>query len=329
MNVINRLFKPYTQRNGISRILALSLLLVMLSCSNSGTNKNNEVKTVQDTATVGIDYLLPTPEELISNLADNNFIFQDKNLINIQISSNANLTRYKALYFGVTYSDFLYLSYFNKGYKALNYLKALKKLSTELGITSRLNDEYLARMENNLTNVDSLKIISIELSIEVFKNIEYLGGKELYAQIGIGTIVEALFLATQSIDKIEGHEQLVSRVVEMGQFFDNYMENYAQYKPKDEAADQLFKDLNSVKNGFYKLNVNTQKLEVEKSSVKDSMAHLTFVKKINKEAAINNDKFLELKHQIEQVRANIIGQKILVLATIACLFHKIEKAGLT
>lgn len=309
MIVINRLLKAYAQRNCISPIMGISLLLVMLGCSNRETNKNNKVDTVKDTATVGIDYLLPTPEELISNLADNNFIFQDRNLINIQILNKATLTRYKALYFGVTYSDFLYLSYFNKGYKALNYLNALKKLSSEMGITSRLNDEYLARMEKNLTNVDSLKIISIELSIEVFKNIETLGGKELYAQIGIGTIVEALFLSTQSIDKVEGNEQLVSRVVEMGLFFDNYMENYAQYKPKDEAADQLFKDLNSIKNGFYELNVNAQNLEMEKSMVKDSMAHLTFIKKVNKEAAINNDKFLKLKHQIEHVRANIIEQK--------------------
>jgi hypothetical protein len=281
----------------------------MLGCNNSETNKGSSLTIEEDSTTVGIDYLLPTPEELISDLADNNFTFQDKNLVNLQVINKATLTRYKALYFGVTYSDFLYLSYFNKGYKALNYLNALKKLSTELGITSRLNDQYLARMEKNLTNIDSLKIISIELSIEVFKNIETLGGKELYAQIGVGTIVEALFLATQSIDKIEGNEQLVSRVVEMGLFFDNYIENYAQYKPNDEPSDSLLNDLNSIKRGFYELNKDAQALEVEKKTIKDSIAYLTFAKKANKEGITNNEKFLVLKRQIEHVRASIIEQK--------------------
>jgi len=307
--IINSSFKSFAFRISNSKILGISLLMVMLGCSNSETNKGGSLTIAKDTTTVGIDYLLPTPEELISDLADNNFTFQDKNLVNLQVINKATLTRYKALYFGVTYSDFLYLSYFNKGYKALNYLNALKKLSTELGITSRLNDQYLARMEKNLTNIDSLKIISIELSIEVFKNIETLGGKELYAQIGVGTIIEALFLATQSIDKMEGNEQLVSRVVEMGLFFDNYTENYAQYRPNDESSSSLLSDLNSIKQGFYELNKNAQALEVEKKTIKDSIAYLTFTKKANKEEITNNDKFLILKQQIERVRTSIIEQK--------------------
>lgn len=307
--MINSSLKSFALRICRSQILGISLLMVMLGCSSSETNKGSSITIEEDSITVGIDYLLPTPEELISDLADNNFTFQDKNLVNLQVINKATLTRYKALYFGVTYSDFLYLSYFNKGYKALNYLNALKKLSTELGITSRLNDQYLARMEKNLTNIDSLKIISIELSIEVFKNIETLGGKELYAQIGVGTIVEALFLATQSIDKIEGNEQLVSRVVEMGLFFDNYIENYAQYKPNDEPSDSLLNDLNSIKRGFYELNKDAQALEVEKKTIKDSIAYLTFAKKANKEGITNNEKFLVLKRQIEHVRASIIEQK--------------------
>lgn len=309
MFIINSSLKSFALRICRSRILGISLLIVMLGCNNSETNKGSSLTIEEDSTMVGIDYLLPTPEELISDLAENNFAFQDKNLVNLQVINKATLTRYKALYFGVTYSDFLYLSYFNKGYKALNYLNALKKLSTELGITSRLNDQYLARMEKNLTNIDSLKIISIELSIEVFKNIETLGGKELYAQIGVGTIVEALFLATQSIDKIEGNEQLVSRVVEMGLFFDNYIENYAQYKPNDEPSDSLLNDLNIIKRGFYELNKDAQALEVEKKTIKDSIAYLTFAKKANKDEITNNEKFLVLKHQIERVRASIIEQK--------------------
>ncbi len=289
--------------------MGISLLMVILGCSSSETNKGSSLTIEEDSTTVGIDYLLPTPEELISDLAENNFAFQDKNLVNLQVINKATLTRYKALYFGVTYSDFLYLSYFNKGYKALNYLNALKKLSTELGITSRLNEEYLARMEKNLTNIDSLKIISIELSIEVFKNIETLGGKELYAQIGVGTIVEALFLATQSIENIEGNEQLVSRVVEMGLFFDNYIENYAQYKPNDEPSDSLLNDLNIIKRGFYELNKDAQGLAVQKKTIKDSIAYITFARKAKKDQATNNERFLVLKHQIERVRASIIEQR--------------------
>jgi len=309
MFIINSSLKSFALRICRSRILGISLLIVMLGCNNSETNKGSSLTIEEDSTTVGIDYLLPTPEELISDLAENNFAFQDKNLVNLQVINKATLTRYKALYFGVTYSDFLYLSYFNKGYKALNYLNALKKLSTELGITSRLNEEYLARMEKNLTNIDSLKIISIELSIEVFKNIETLGGKELYAQIGVGTIVEALFLATQSIDKIEGNEQLVSRVVEMGLFFDNYIENYAQYKPNDEPSDSLLNDLNIIKRGFYELNKDAQGLAVEKKTIKDSIAYITFARKAKKDQATNNERFLVLKHQIERVRASIIEQR--------------------
>ena len=306
---INSFFEHNKSRKNIGRILALSMLVVMYSCGGSGADKKDTDIAAEDTMTVGMDYLLPTPEELISQLADNNFVFNDKSLLDLKRIDKITLTRYKALYFGITYSDFLYLSYFNKGYKALDYLNALKKLSTSLGITNKLNDEYLTRMEKNLTNVDSLKIISIELSIEVFKNIETLGGKELYAQIGIGTIIEALYLATQSIDKVEGNEQLIARVVEMGLFFDNYMENYAQYRPKDTAGAQLLNDLNTIKDGFFALNEDTKELVVEKKTIKDSVAHLTFSKSESNKTKLNNEKFFGLKRQIEHVRTNIFEQK--------------------
>ncbi len=306
---INSFFSINEFRKNIVRVLALSMLVVTYSCGGPSANKNSADDMANDSITAGMDYLLPTPEELISNLADNNFTFNDKNLLDIKSIDKITLTRYRALYFGITYSDFLYLSYFNKGYKALDYLNALKKLSTDLGITNNLNEEYLNRMEKNLTNVDSLKIISIELSIEVFKNIETLGGKELYAQIGIGTIIEALYLATQSIETVDGNEELVARVVEMGLFFDNYMENYAQYKPKDDAANQLLTDLNAIKDGFYALNEDAKELVVEKKTIKDSVALLTFSKSESQKTKLNNEKFVGLKRQIEHVRTLIFEQK--------------------
>ena len=280
-------------------ILGLIVFVAMVGCG--GTDKQDSSIVGEDTSTVGLDYLLPTPEELISHLADNNLTFKNKQFINLQKCSSVSLPRYKAIYFGITYSDFLYLSYFNQGSRALDYLNALKKLSTELGITNKLNNDYFARMESNLANVDSLKIISLELSIEVFKNIETIGGKELYTQIGIGTIIEALYLATQSIEKVDGNEKLVARVVEMGLFFDNYMENYTQHRADDEVSTKLLDDLNSIKDGFYALNEDTKKHEPTK--------HLAVNKNKQRDTRTNNEKYHGLKRQVELVRENIFEQK--------------------
>jgi len=293
--------------------LGLGISFFMGGCQGCSTTSSSgatdTVAQVQDTTTVGIDYLLPTPEELISSLADNNFGYKDTQLLDLKMVDKVTLTRYKALYFGVAYTDFLYLSYFNKGYKALDYLKALKKLATELGISNQMNQNYLDRMEKNLTNVDSLKIISIEMSIEVFKNIETLGGQELFSEVGVGTIVEALYLASISIDDVNKQQALVKQVVDMGLFFDNYRENFAQYSPKDSASAKMMRDLNTIKDGFYSLNENNNSLSVVKKTVTDSTATIILKEEGEKQSRYSTEKFLLLKKQIQEIRQNIFSQK--------------------
>jgi|GEM_PF-1481869 len=302
----------------ISRLRAFGFIgfglwasLLIVGCQGNSSTSGGNTDTValnQDTTTVGIDYLLPTPEELISSLADNDFGYKEAQLLDLKIVDKVTLTRYKALYFGVAYTDFLYLSYFNKGYKALDYLKALKKLATELGISSQMNKDYLDRMEKNLTNVDSLKIISIEMSIEVFKNIETLGGQELFSEVGVGTIVEALYLASISIDDVNKQQNLVKQVVDMGLFFDNYRENFAQYSPKDPASAKLMTDLNAIKDGFYSLNENVESIKVVKRIISDSTANLILKEQGGKNGKYNVEKFLQLKKQIQEIRQNIFNQ---------------------
>ncbi len=293
---------------GIGLLILFGMVGCQGSSSTSGSGATDTVAQVQDTATVGMDYLLPTPEELISSLSDNNFDYKDVPLLDLKIVDKVTLTRYKALYFGIAYADFLYLSYFNKGYKALDYLKVLKTLATELGISNKMNDDYLGRMEKNLTNVDSLKNISIEMSVEVFKNIETLGGQELFSEVGVGTIVEALYLASVSIDDVNKQQELVKQVVDMGLFFDNYRENFAQYSPKDQASIKLMHDLNVIKDGFYSLNNDVEGISVVKRTISDSTAMLTLQEKGAKSTKYSAEKFLQLKKQIQQIRQNIFSQ---------------------
>ena len=282
-------------------ILGLISLVAVAGCSRNGAAEQASCAAEKGTSTHGIDYLLPTPEELISHLGNNNVTLKNEQFIDLQKCCSVTQPSYKAIYFGITYSDFLYLSYFSQSSQALDYLNALKRLSNELGITNRLNNGYFTRMESNLTNVDSLKTISLELSIEVFKNIETMGGKELYTKIGIGTTIEALYLATQSVENIDGNEKLIARIVEMGLFFDHYMENYKQQKDDNEASAELLDDLNAIKDGFYALNEGAKKHEPTR--------HLPVNKSRQLDPRTNNEKYLGLKRQVELIRENIFEQK--------------------
>ena len=73
-------------------------------------------------------------------------------------------------------------------------------------------------MEANYANLDSLKEISIELSYEVFNSLDQTDNNMLFSIIGMGSIIESLYLTSNSITDVKTQTRLVSSVYDIGEY---------------------------------------------------------------------------------------------------------------
>ena len=117
-------------------------------------------------------------------------------------NSNENVDNYfmqkeKALNLGVYGADLSYASTYNMKQETMLYLKASKRLTDEMEISTAFNTNYVERIESNIENGDSL--ISI-ISDSFYDTYDYLIANEkdkLAILVMAGSWIEGLYITSQ------------------------------------------------------------------------------------------------------------------------------------
>ncbi len=110
---------------------------------------------------------------------------------------NYFMQKEKALNLGVYGADLSYASTYNMKQETMLYLKASKRLTDEMEISTAFNTNYVERIENSLENGDSL--ISI-ISDSFYDTYDYLISNEkdkLAILVMAGSWIEGLYITTQ------------------------------------------------------------------------------------------------------------------------------------
>ncbi len=292
----------------LSLILISILIIAISGCKNDTKKKEASIET-QKSDSVNrqrIDYLLPSPQELMSFVKDEGLVYKENLVYNLEDIEKINLFRNQALYFGVYFCDFYYLSVFEKNTQSLKYLATLRQLSVKLGIDNLFKETFFKRMEANYANLDSLKEISIELSFDVFNSLEQTDNQMLFSIIGIGSIVESLYLTSTSITDFNKQASIVSSVYDIGEFYENFFSSFLVFCSDNPSLKPLLDDLTIIRELLHK-NKDLQEKGIALKKVNSSGVNISLNEK--KKGSIKEADFNELRDKVLSVRSKIVNQQ--------------------
>lgn len=161
----------------------------------------------------------------------------------------------KALNLGVYAVDLSYAKYFDQFDPAGKYLNAMHKLSTDLGIP---DDKFMLskkRIENDITNKDSLVRIANELYSVTEQYLKENERESAAAFIVAGGWTEAMYIATNLVTKNEKDIELIERIAEQKQSLENLIALLKKYE-KEIAVKEFLSKLFDLRTSFAKLEVN-------------------------------------------------------------------------
>lgn len=181
----------------ITHLPSVLLLLLIASCGSSDPTSDSPKTLVigdGEEAPIAVLHQMPTPNELfvqvrsLSGEADRRFLNPA-----LQADRYATLSS-RALNFGVYSTDLVYASSFGLNVEVARYYLATKKLAAALGLNDVFTDAEFIRLEANLTQGDSLEVISNEVYMRAYEKLEEADMGPVLTMVLIGGWVESMHL---------------------------------------------------------------------------------------------------------------------------------------
>ncbi|NSW44588.1 MAG: hypothetical protein HPY79_02005 [Bacteroidales bacterium] len=277
--------------------------LLFTSCGN-----NNDTKTIDNSDTLidsseniksEIIYQVPSPDEFISLLKNSKASFK----ANITAPEKTNFIDpiKQKLNLGVYAADMAYLATFSKFQETVRYFSKIKSMSDQIGITNAIEKSTFDRLENNITNVDSISAITNNSFYNVIDHLQQNDDGITLALISTGGWIESMYIAFQLVNKYDEKNPIIQRIASQKIVLQNLIGMIESLK--DQSTTQNIKnDLLSIKNLMDKISATT---EEDKNISQDTTKIIIGAKTIYK---IDNETYLQLKQTIEKIRNEIIKQ---------------------
>jgi hypothetical protein len=257
---------------------------------------NDSLLNVQD-----IEYLIPSPSEVISVIRDQGLVYNSKIVSPIQPAKEYTLYRSQALNFGVYLSDLSYFMIFEDQSNAIRYLYHIQELSVILNIEEYFSDEFFNKLLSNLSNPDTLKAISLEQSSLFFSKMQSMGNKDLVLLITTGAMVETLYLSLNVMENKSIDDRITESVISLAMVYDNFYSYMSTSPFQDSNLNKLFTDLQEVRDIFTSMYIKQVSTSIRKEN------DVVLTSEVNHQ--INDFLVEKLKISVNRIRENIINQR--------------------
>jgi len=278
-------------------------MLLFTSCGNNNDSKviDNSDTLIDTTENVKseIIFQVPSPDEFISLLKTSKANFKAD--ITSPEKTNFIEPNKQKLNLGVYAADMAYLATFNKFQETVRYFSKVKSMSDQLGITNAIEKSTFDRLENNITNVDSISAITNNSFYNVIDHLQQNDDGVTLAFISTGGWIESMHIAFQLVDKYDQNNKIIQRIASQKIVLENLLGMLESLKDKSQT-EKLKTDLTSIKTLMDKI---TSKTEENSSNSKDTTKVVIGAKTIY---VIDKDTFNELKQTFEKIRNEIIKQ---------------------
>lgn len=159
-------------------------------------------------------YQMPTPNELFMIVRQLDGTGDKRAL-----SAAPNADRFatlsgRALNFGVYATDMVYASNFNIKSEVVRYYLACKKLGEQLGLTDAFNVEVQRRLEKNLSQGDSLDVLTNDAYFKAYQQLQDERMGPVLALVLAGGWVESMHLICNKVTDYDAKSPLVVRIGE-------------------------------------------------------------------------------------------------------------------
>lgn len=279
--------------------------LILASCGSEGEKKQEDslMPATEQTAApkeeVQTFYQIPSPAEMFEFINNGKLKYKSELL-----NSTDNITTYsdkkgQAINFGVYSADLAYTSSFEKYQESIKFFGTIRKLANDLGISYAFDEALVSRIQNNMSNADSLVIISSDSYLKI---IEFLEGNEqgkTLALIAAGGWLESLYLVLNLVDLNTADEKMKQKISDQRYTFENlnlYLNKYAS----DANVGATLKDFEEIKAVFDSMTQNGSS-SLKKTGGKRVLG--------GSNSGINNDQLNALKEKVNTLRAKFVSNK--------------------
>lgn len=228
------------------RLKLICAILGLAACASPDqrADEDRTLVTVRTQAPTGAQalYEMPTPNELFRIVREMSGEGQKRMMSPVINQVRYNTTSKRALNFGVYATDLVYASSFRLTSEVARYYLTCKDLGDELGLTGSFNDGDFARLERNLTQGDSLDVISNAAYEEAYRRLQEDDMGSVLALVLAGGWVESMHLVTGQVIHFDPQDPLVLRVAEQKAGLDHLvdlMEPYVKDPAVNETRDRL------------------------------------------------------------------------------------------
>lgn len=250
----------------INRLIILSSVIAgvfITSCSNN--NAEDEINVAKDSTNTQQEsdlpsnyetfFQVPSPGEMLSFIKSVGK--RDKNKLDI-LNPTDNINKYtdnfsKAINFGIYSTDLSYCSIFNMGAESIKYFKVVKQLGDQLGLSSTIKPDILARIEKNIDNTDSLSVITDDLYFSSFETLDESKQGSTLALVVAGGWLESMYIAINMVDKFQSNSPVVQRIADQKYTLENLIEFLKKHETESQDVMKVKSDMENLMSSFNKL----------------------------------------------------------------------------
>lgn len=288
----------------MKKLLCCLILMPTLICIKSiecfAVSCDQMQSSVKDTVVTDI-YSIPSPEEIMYYIQNDEIHYQKK-LLNINSEGGYKSDDQAYLILGYNLADLSYCVSLRQNNKVINYFQIISQSARRLNLLPKEIDLIKIRVENNMSDIDSLKAIYEEVYSQVMNQLYESKRFNHFTIVSLGVFVESVYLVLNS-SKFEnsnihfktriGDQQLI--LIQLNEMIDKYLDEKLKLKYQDELA-----PLNAVFQKFRaKASPPTSKMRYDGTVV---------ISEKQEQAELNNSLF-ELIKEIGRVRNELIANR--------------------
>ncbi|MGQ9847085.1 MAG: hypothetical protein ACUVQP_06255, partial [Bacteroidales bacterium] len=238
--------------------LALFVSFFVFSCNDNVPPSNSLLvdssETESDLQKTAIK--VPSPIELYIFMYNADAKFVKENLNSIDNHSKYISKQKKALNLGIYASDLAYCTVFKQNKETFAYFSVTKKIADELGLTEGFDEKIVNRIDQNMSNSDSLYQISNDSYATAIRFLEQQGKEDLLPLMVTGAWIESVNLAIKSVTKFDANNEIVVRIADQGLLLENILELF-QYVKNNPEFKEIVDNLLDLQHSYDKLLDNT------------------------------------------------------------------------
>lgn len=292
----------------MKQLLSISILALFIACSSEppktkvaapGTETKEvtyskeqirELKTASK-----VVYNLPSPAEMAKILYETKAIY-DISILNNPKALNKYFTDVsRALNLGVYFADLSFTSMFNYPQQAMLYMGAAQVLAEDLNIVGVFNETIVSRLEENLSNKDSiLEIVSetyMETDLYLQENERPIIAKAVLA----GAWLEGLYIAVNLKTDNKKQDLVWEKIGEQKSALSNLI-NMIEDSNEPQLI-SLVEQLRILEKSFAEVSI-----EQQNPSGEGGQSNAPIIQKV----VISNATFQKIKKQAEVIRKQIV-----------------------